>query len=100
MRPLILRSTPCRRVRPKFVKYPKPVCCDATNKRSLLFSPRNQPTFQRKLFSWALRRPASKVLVTTCFRGGSLTSALGKLHGSSGLAQPSSIAVGARLDSL
>ena len=44
--------------------------------------------------------PASKVLVTTCFSGGSLTSAFGRLHGSLGSAQPSSIAVGARLASL
>ena len=48
----------------------------------------------------ALRTPASKVRVTTCLSGGSLTSAFGKLQGSVGSEQPSSIDVGERLASL
>ena len=47
-----------------------------------------------------LRIPTSNVRETTCLSGGSLTSAFGKLHGSLGSAQPSSIDVGARLASL
>jgi hypothetical protein len=47
-----------------------------------------------------LRRPASSVRETTCFSGGSLTSAFGRLQGSLGLEQPISVEEGARLLSL
>jgi len=46
------------------------------------------------------RTPASHVLVTTWFNGGSPAIALGSLQGCSGSAHPSSIDVAARLPSL
>src|SRR5678815_5085652 len=97
IRALRLSSAPWRSVLPKFLKYPNPVCSDATKRMSLRLSARNQPALHCSLLSAPLRTPASTVRVTTCFNGGSPASTFGSLHGEFGSAQPSSIDVGALL---
>jgi hypothetical protein len=67
---------------------------------SSLFSARKTPALQAVPSGSVPRTPVSQVRVTTCLSGGSPAMELGRRHGCSGLAQPSSIAEGARLPSL
>ena len=69
---------------------------------SSLLSVRNPPIFHPSvpMFSSLVpRRPASTVLDTTCFSGGSETRNAAMRQGRAGSAQPSSSGVGARLAS-
>ena len=79
--PAVPSSMPCRRVRPKLVKYPMlpPV---PTNSRSSWFMLRKAVAFQRVPPASSPRTPTSRVRVTTCFRKGSAAMALGRLQGS------------------
>jgi hypothetical protein len=70
------------------------------NWMSSALSARNTEAFQPNCDDKRPRRPNSQVRVTTWRRGGSPAIALGRRQGWSGLAQASSMVLGARVPSL
>src|SRR5215469_14003683 len=97
----MLASIPWRRVPGTFSKKPRPAIKLATLIMSSVEFVRNNAVFQSNFppYNGRLwRSPASYVVATTCFSGGSDTRKFSSRHGLAGLEQESSSGVGARFD--